>query len=468
MSSLNKAEAIKREGNELYRLGQYESASNKYKEAIELDNQNYIIYSNQALCYMKREMYAFAYVACLKCLSLYPAEKAACTLVSACAAMGDYREALDTLKRAKLPLTDSLKEFILKSQHKHDERVAKNPAQYQHAAFGGLIYQPPSFVRELKKVNLNTLVSSSKYVGAIGIVCNDTQGYGLVADNDMQKGEPVVWEEKPFLVCTVLDNACNHCGIFHSTKQEIQLLNCANCTTQYCSDSCMAEANEMYHPGMCGADVKSVLPFLRSGKTASSRRLLLILKIWGYCETLRIKGNTEDYWKFWEKPGFAHLCPSNNPAVRCFGPDLECYKQFYTATNTFYHPHYDFLWYLRAQSTILLNTFTVFNEESCKLYPDAGAGVALHKLAALLNHSCTPNMIWNVDERGVFSAVGDTSIKKGQQLYIQYIDSVPAPTMGVGSVSIPAKTRLKMTYGFTCECAKCQDVVEHVSTIKLN
>jgi len=62
----------KSKGNEYFRSGQYQKAVEHYSEAIRIDPQNVLVYSNRSLAYSKLKEYPSALADACKCVQIRP------------------------------------------------------------------------------------------------------------------------------------------------------------------------------------------------------------------------------------------------------------------------------------------------------------------------------------------------------------------------------------------------------------
>ncbi|XP_037532359.1 sperm-associated antigen 1A [Nematolebias whitei] len=69
--------ALKQEGNDFVKKGQYQDALGKYSECLKLKPQECAVYTNRALCYLKLEMFTEAKQDCDAALNLEPTNKKA-------------------------------------------------------------------------------------------------------------------------------------------------------------------------------------------------------------------------------------------------------------------------------------------------------------------------------------------------------------------------------------------------------
>jgi hypothetical protein len=82
----------------------------------------------------------------------------------------------------------------------------------------------------------------------------------------------------------------------------------------------------------------------------------------------------------------------------------------------------------------------------CNAFDFGPAGPVILPTGTLLNHSCNPNVTFNV-ENGFMVFKTNRNIKAGEELCDNYID----PTLPIAL----RKSMLKKRYGFECMCTKC-------------
>mmetsp|Transcript_49323 Transcript_49323/g.139644 ORF Transcript_49323/g.139644 Transcript_49323/m.139644 type:complete len:255 (-) Transcript_49323:360-1124(-) len=93
------AEAKKKEGNDAFAKKEYEAAIGFYSEAIELDPQNHIYYSNRSLCYAESGKFTEALADAEQCVKLEPSfVKGYHRVANAQFEMGQMDAAIATIK----------------------------------------------------------------------------------------------------------------------------------------------------------------------------------------------------------------------------------------------------------------------------------------------------------------------------------------------------------------------------------
>jgi len=121
-----KAEAVKDEGNALFKMGRYADAVAKYNEAVELDPEVPAYYTNRAFCHLKMENHGLAIADATVALELDKTYfKAYYRRGSAHMALGRYKEALKDFKsvrQLKPNDKDAFEKF--KAAEKEVKRVA--------------------------------------------------------------------------------------------------------------------------------------------------------------------------------------------------------------------------------------------------------------------------------------------------------------------------------------------------------
>jgi len=112
-----------------------------------------------------------------------------------------------------------------------------------------------------------------------------------------------------------------------------------------------------------------------------------------------------------------------------------------------FDPYFDPGWVLRLHCIIMCNAFSIrLPSDGYEYNKISGSALALYEILSLFNHSCAPNaqMKQVLPKSPVITT---TPIKKGEQLFISYIDT-----------NLPRHERqdkLLATYGFACQCEKC-------------
>ncbi|KAI0424228.1 U-box domain-containing protein [Xylaria sp. FL1042] len=93
---LEKAAALKAEGNKYFTSGNYVVAESLYSKAIIVDDTNHTLYTNRAMSRLRLELYESATADCHTCLNMSGPNKKAHFILSQCLlAMNDYDGALE-------------------------------------------------------------------------------------------------------------------------------------------------------------------------------------------------------------------------------------------------------------------------------------------------------------------------------------------------------------------------------------
>lgn len=66
------AETLKQQGNTAFQSGQFDKAIQLFSEAIKLDEQNHVLYSNRSACYVSLKQYEEALKDAEKTVMLKP------------------------------------------------------------------------------------------------------------------------------------------------------------------------------------------------------------------------------------------------------------------------------------------------------------------------------------------------------------------------------------------------------------
>eukprot|EP00520_Triparma_pacifica_P012614 CAMPEP_0118641292 /NCGR_PEP_ID=MMETSP0785-20121206/5203_1 /TAXON_ID=91992 /ORGANISM="Bolidomonas pacifica, Strain CCMP 1866" /LENGTH=379 /DNA_ID=CAMNT_0006532725 /DNA_START=1148 /DNA_END=2283 /DNA_ORIENTATION=- len=92
--------ALKSEGDEFFRSGKYKEAVKKYSDAIDIDDENHLIYSNRCACYLKLAEKSRALRDGEKCVTLAPKwAKGYGRLASAQHSLTRYADAAETYRK---------------------------------------------------------------------------------------------------------------------------------------------------------------------------------------------------------------------------------------------------------------------------------------------------------------------------------------------------------------------------------
>lgn len=73
----------------------------------------------------------------------------------------------------------------------------------------------------------------------------------------------------------------------------------------------------------------------------------------------------------------------------------------------------------------------------------------LHDIVSRFNHSCAPNLYYITDENNITHCIAVRPIKKGEQLFISYLDEMKFQS------TEERKKYIEDKWSFTCKCDKC-------------
>eukprot|EP01132_Coremiostelium_polycephalum_P008340 gene8340-10244_t len=104
--------------------------------------------------------------------------------------------------------------------------------------------------------------------------------------------------------------------------------------------------------------------------------------------------------------------------------------------------------FIKKEDILHLHSVVLSNgHEAIDPFTQETFGIGIYPTASYLNHSCTPNCDWYVDEDGMFVFRNKRLVKKGEELTITYMD--------IAAYSKIRRTLLLDQYFFYCKCERC-------------
>lgn len=100
----------------------------------------------------------------------------------------------------------------------------------------------------------------------------------------------------------------------------------------------------------------------------------------------------------------------------------------------------------RHATTIRHNSFS---EESVITKGGISTSFAIYDIASRINHSCSPNLEHVIDDNNMTHCVTIRPIKKGEQVFINYVIGMDFET------NEERREYIKLNWDFFCECEKC-------------
>lgn len=489
------ARNLRERGNTAFREGRYEDALAAYTQAAAKNPLDSAVLCNRAEAHLRLSKFGQAWADSLMVLErptpLLTAElqlKARLRFIKACIGLQYFQQArqhisiliadpdagavataaralLESLDaqeaKAEADMRDLVKKLVLaEGAHGKANKPKATDMQYlaRQATAAPVTWTPPALsVRtapggprdpEVLLPKLRTILAGWPLIEPR----HGEYGFGLFAKREIRRGTTVYVDDT--YVCAHPDpRRCHHCCARASRP-----VPCKNgaCVRVFCSPACRDAASALYHVApLCGSDVSEVDSKVASGVTASSRFVLLAIKLLGAAIVTRNKAG--GVW--------LPARPADVPPVDMIWRRTDAGQPF-TLTTVVSHlwllvrhltrakgdgaildPALDLDWMLQAYALIAPNAV-------CINAPDGGGdllrgGVALMLGGTFFNHACNSNVEYssNVDESPRIGFRAQRKIAAGEELTISYVES-----------SAPYQARqdaLLGQYGFRCKCRKC-------------
>lgn len=291
---------------------------------------------------------------------------------------------------------------------------------------------------------------------------------GVFAQDDIEPGEAVLREYSLLTANNRLkESICDACSSeLPPLGSENEPVSCPDCyDTVFCTQYCLDQAMERYHPAVCEKDVDAIAKDPDAFEADHTLYLLLltrVLAIAAHEEIHPLNVREVKYiWGDFVPSGSNDINPSPNA-----GPPPEWTLPFSFKYNieTPLHvlekmdidiyatlPEYD-LWALNTLYAKFRGT------ASARKNPRDGRPdvAAVHPYWCLANHDCDPNVTWEWGGRMVLEARrtrvvggGPGGIKKGEEILNHYCD-----------VDMPVQQRREWALGSLggwCMCKRCRD-----------
>lgn len=277
---------------------------------------------------------------------------------------------------------------------------------------------------------------------------NHTFGKHIIAKCDINVGDEVLvtaaFASIQYLTCS--GSGCFNCGKVANKK--IQCPHCIN--VHFCSERCSLnqvhrkKCNPIFSHADCeivrlvteiimvaliqAPDAKTLLELGRDIVLSRSKPQNIQAPYSQYCELLQLKGNSEKKHILTARRAVKYVISSqidlNNVA------DLE---------RTLFHLAY------RHGICIEPNSFS---EETAVSKGGISTRLALHDILSRFNHSCIPNLEHFIDENDVTHCVAIYPIKKGDQMFINYLGKLEFD-------DIERQKYIEQKWQFKCQCIRC-------------
>ncbi|KAJ5890171.1 hypothetical protein N7504_010981 [Penicillium tannophilum] len=259
-------------------------------------------------------------------------------------------------------------------------------------------------------------------------------GNGLFATEDIKVGGDVVHAQTPFVAVldsSRLDDTCSGCfGKRQMQEGNADLKACTGCrVVRYCDRTCQSKDWKFAHSMECKIFQKLQPQILPNNARALLRMVLRTGKGKYSPQELGVFSNLETHIADIQK---------NETQMERVSLTTKAVKN-YSETDMTEEA-------ISAYAARLdLNSFNL----TTALYDRIG--LYLHPYAALINHSCDYNATVGFDGEELY-VKALKQIKKGEQVFISYIDTTTPCHVRRGELS--------ERYFFTCECTKCVNAPE--------
>ncbi|KAF1986252.1 SET domain-containing protein [Aulographum hederae CBS 113979] len=276
---------------------------------------------------------------------------------------------------------------------------------------------------------------------------SSTAGNGLFATKDIPAGGLIFRKTRPLI--GVLDighlaDTCSNCFVWtqdHSllepTDVPKEVKACTGCQVlRYCSKKCQSQSWKRHHKHECSVLTKAPTPHLLPQAVRATMQIT----------RMRESGvMAEDDWE-----GLVKLDSHYETVESMGGERFETLQTFGMGAWQYSTPtprSFSILDSQKMFARVLVNALTLVSPSFDPM------GICIDPIASVANHSCDPNAVAVMDHPGLsFRAL--RSIKKGEEVFISYIDSTEWFAM--------RQKLLKAKYHFTCRCSKC----EHGPTLR--
>lgn len=397
---------FRKKGNEKYHNKNWLEAMELYNRSLclaEIGTENVsIAYGNRSACFFELKLYA-------KCIA-----------------------DIELAKKAKYP--DHLMPKLL-SRHEECLKLMEN------------MDQPKILVPKL------SFRADKKFPGMANVLkieYNEEFGRQITAKCDLEVGKTILIDETYLQVMSKMEQRCVLCS-----KKAMNFIPCGHCTSAlFCSNECGVN----FHQKECGLGNR----YYGDGMQLTVRSIFIALSIFNSIEKLM---------EFVED-----AIGANKQEVPSMFSDMKSkYRAFLKLHVVEYSDNTNFLRTARelyqtiTSRTSLLSVFETQQKQRFLMHliyhhyraiqsnffkyhhTDMSSQFVLFIMQSYFNHSCFSNV--------VFAVHGNTTvcktarpIKAGDQLFLTYSDSIVTKSKSY------RQKRLYETYGFLCECEKCEPV----------
>lgn len=332
------------------------------------------------------------------------------------------------------------------------------------------LIQVPEMCPDLTFNHAKTSNQSSKYLENVKILStsNNHMGRGLFAKKDFKPGQLIYVEEDPICVIPAIEKLalisrgkiCALCNVsLGSISSHFIMkngLDCNTCASVWCSKKCKSKdiihgalkhnkgnknklvncANWNKFEAHCqrtsndsAYSLGIIFAQLLLNKDSSKRNKQYLEALCGVSQRVRVRGQ--------------YSIQESETSVDKFEDKWrEVYALFIESFPTL-ADNIDFETFL-----FCIGKFNINKLSNNQIY----------FISSFINHHCEPNVRYEFDSKLKLSLYARKEIKKGDQLYITYVN----PLHGV----ILRRRELRVQYGFICKCCRCKKELEHLEIYK--
>lgn len=390
--------ALRNDGNEKFRLENWEAALNSYNRSLclaEIGSENVgLAYANRSACFFRMEMYD--------------------------------RVLVDIALAQQSKVPDRLLPKL--EQRKRDSENLKRlqPRQYDRTP----------------RLSYSANENWDCMANVVEIRSNNEFGRHMVAKCDIPAGKIILVERNFMMVESNVDSLCYTCS-----RAEANFIACPQCSVvMFCSIECMEQNST--HQSECG----TLLHTLHIEDKFQIKIVLLAIELFENVENLMkfiAEILTEDPLKL---PGSLHSAKSKYHFFLKLGKMPPTTFEILPETYKIYRnamaipkigSHFDTVEKQHFLMHLIAHHFLATNRNSYGGETNTTVGLVL----SMINHSCAPNM-HNFAVRNQRCCVTIRPVKKGQQLYTTYLTDGDKPYQ-------QRQKELMQWWGFECKCEYC-------------
>ena len=284
------------------------------------------------------------------------------------------------------------------------------------------------------------------------------KGMALMAEMDFSPQDVVFIENAVVSFCGDKSDRCSHChrplplrenGEPEGDVVVKDIVKC-HCGEVFCSEECMDTADREYHSLLCGTEYKELqrsIVAMNPPSSSSLYKYCLMIKLIAMSIVQGLESPLDlPIMQVLKRSTDLESPPTCNQDMLTSQKSVGIYQEMDRLFREYLGSLYEDNPRIRAEELVQMDSCLTVNSMIL------GPGVhALMLYGSFINHSCEPNMGYQVtlsgksERLGVFRA--KRSIAAGEELTISYIDH-----------ELPHLFRtmaLKRQYGFECSCQKC-------------